>query len=174
MQQDAPLSISRAVTRKPNPTTGKPPKRPAAALTKRVRTAIDAQVFDGLSRAEAAKAAGLSESAVYQALRKPAVLAYWNEQLKVLREGERARNLQRLGEIRDQNENYGAAVRAIQVLEGHGDSQRPGVSVSINVVPGYVMAPPDRPQVIDNEGHLIRNQMVIDAKPLIDNDDVGG
>jgi hypothetical protein len=135
----ATSTVARAVTRRPNPTTGKPPKRPDAALTPRVKAAIHAMIFKGLRRAEAAADAQLSEIALYNALRKPVVLAYWNEQLKVLRESARARNVHVLEEIRDQSGNDMARVAAIKVLEPPAEQRGGGMSLTLNITPGYVI-----------------------------------
>lgn len=167
------LSVSRSVSRKPNPITGKPPRRPEAALTKRIRIAIEAQIFEGLGRKEAAEKAGIAEITLYQALRKPVVLAYWNEQLKVLRESTRARNIQRLEEIRDQNANLNAAVQAVKVLEPE-TGRGPSISIGLNVTAGYVMAPPERPQPGEIRQPLIIDHEAQGHNPLTDHDDVGG
>jgi hypothetical protein len=90
-------------------------------LTPAVRVAIDAMIFERCSRAEACQRAGFSERAFYMALEKPEVAAYWNQQIEMLRTGERARNIQRLAEIRDQDENRNAAVAAVKQLEGPQD-----------------------------------------------------
>jgi hypothetical protein len=108
------------------------------ALTKKIRAAIDQIVFQGLTRADAAKAIGITDNALYQALRKPAVLAYWNEALQVLRTGERPRNLHRLVEIRDQNANLTAAVQAIKLLEPQ-EAQGASISLNVNIQAGYVI-----------------------------------
>jgi hypothetical protein len=91
-------------------------------LTKAVRIAIDALMFDRCTREDACKRAGFTERALYLALAKPEVATYWNAQLQVLRQGERARNLHRLTELREQTSNTAASVKAIQELE-RGDDQ---------------------------------------------------
>ena len=120
--------------------------------------AIDAIMFDRCTREEACKRADFSERALYLALAKPEVAAYWNSQLQVLRQGERARNLHRLTELREQTSNPAAAVKAIQVLEqpddqaaryGFTPGQMPGLTIQI--VSGD--APPKviGPKVIDHD-----------------------
>lgn len=179
MQQEQTLNVARSITRKPNPNTGTVPRNPQKALTKRVKAAIEAQVFEGLGRADAAKKAGLTEASFYQALRKPIVLAYWNAQLEVLRTGERARNLHRLTEIREQGDNLNAAVRAVQVLEQAAEGNRAGgTNININIAPGYVIdlsaEDGSRAQVIDNGEQRFVEPERSEAKPLIGRDDVGG
>lgn len=139
MSEQALSTTSRSFTRKPNslPTDDKR-RRGNGGLTKRVRIAIEAQAFDGLRRAEAAAKAGIAEHTLYQALRKPSVLAFWNECLQVLRTGERARNIHRLTEIREQDENRTAAVQAIKVLEEATESRSNSGSARA-VTPGVVI-----------------------------------
>jgi hypothetical protein len=114
--------------------------RRGGGLTKRVRIAIDAIMFDRCTREEACKRAGFSERALYLALAKPEVAAHWNAQLQVLRQGERARNLHRLTELREQTSNPAASVKAIQELErpddqaaryGFTPGQMPGLTIQI-------------------------------------------
>lgn len=158
---------SRAVTRKPNALTEATKPRRSDGLTRKIRAAIDAQVFEGLKRAEAAKKAGITDNALYQALRKPAPLAYWNECLQVLRTGERARNIIRLTEIRDQDENRTAAVRAVQVLEEAAASKQQQAGSKV-VTPGI--------QIVINANsaeRMMPDQTLIEINPLIDNDAVG-
>jgi hypothetical protein len=83
----------------------------------RLKIAIDRLVWFGDRRADAAAAAGLSDHGLRAALRKGHVLAHLRAELALLREGERPRNVHRLAALRDQDENRGAAVKAIQVLE---------------------------------------------------------
>jgi hypothetical protein len=160
--------IARAVTRKPNPYTGKPPKRPEAALTPRVKTAIAAMVQQGLGRKAAAQAAGLSEESLYQALRKPVVLAHYNAELQVLRTSARARNVHVLEEIRDQSGNDMARVAAIKVLEPAERQGGTTVNVGVSITPGYVIDLSTYPG-----GPQIDHQTQIDANPLIEHSDVG-
>lgn len=91
----------------------------------KLKVAIDAMLYEGARRADAAASAGLTDHAVRAALRKPHVLAYYNAGLVVLRESERARNIHRLIEIRDKAENM-PAVQAIRDLELTPDQARAG------------------------------------------------
>ena len=120
-------------------------RRRKRGLTVAVRTAIDAMLYDRCTRAQACERAGFTERALYLALEKPEVATYWNVGLQVLRAGERAQNLHRLADLRDQDDNRAAAVKAIQVLEmldaeavarPAGLPTTPGVTIRIvNVVP---------------------------------------
>jgi transposase-like protein len=149
--------------RKPNaPTEG---KRRNTALTRKVKAAIDAQVFEGLTRAEAATKAGLSEHSLYDALRKPSVLQYWNECLQVMRTGARARNLHRLEEIRDQDDNYTAAVRAVQILEESADVQRTSAGQRVTQPGVTIYIGSDRPARDADKG-------LIEINPLSEHDNI--
>jgi hypothetical protein len=129
-------------------------RRRKRGLTVAVRTAIDAMLYDRCTRAQACERAGFTERALYLALEKPEVATYFNRGLQVLRAGERAQNLHRLADLRDQDDNRAAAVKAIQVLEmldaeavarPAGVPTTPGVTIRIvNVVPS---AP--RPSTVD-------------------------
>ena len=92
-------------------------RRRKRGLTVAVRTAIDAMLYDRCTRAQACEKAGFTERALYLALEKSEVAEYFNRGLQVLRAGERAQNLHRLADLRDQDDNRAAAVKAIQVLE---------------------------------------------------------
>ena len=128
-------------------------------VTGKLRRALDAMVWQGLTRRAAAEHAGLSEHSLYAALRKPHVKAHLRAELDVLRENERARNIHALIEVRDQTGNQMARVQAVKALEqlseeaqrsgGAGMVQAPGLTVVLNVGPGTQMAQP-APLIIDN------------------------
>jgi len=108
--------------------------------TGKLKIAIDRMVWFGDRRADAATAAGLTDHGLRTALRKRHVLTYLRTELALLREGERPRSLHRLVELRDQDENRNAAVKAIQVLEELTDGPRAAaVSVSLHLQAGYVI-----------------------------------
>lgn len=128
-------------------------KRKNVGLTKRVKLALETLVF-GLPDApqapvtlkQAADAVGLSERAVRAALTKPNVLGYYQQQVRALRDGERANNIRTAIEIRDsttlKESAAGQRVRllAAQRLDADID-QQPGNSVSVNVGIGVQMTP---------------------------------
>lgn len=87
----------------------------------KVRQAIDLLVFEGHHRNDAAKAVGLSPKGLYNQFRRHHVLAYHRATLGALRESARSRNFHRLEQLRDQDDNRAAAVKAIQVLEQISD-----------------------------------------------------
>lgn len=111
--------------------------KPAETLriTGRNKVAIDAMVYEGLNRKDAAAKAGLKDHALYVALSKAHVKAYYMRQLDVLRTSERARNIHTLAEVRDQTSNQMARVQAVKALEQiDGDEVQGGNRV--NSLPG--------------------------------------
>src|SRR6266436_9000636 len=102
------------------------PTRQAAAIegrskrlrvTGKLRTAIEAMIWEGLPRKEAAEKAGLADSSLRFALRKTHVLAHHNAELAALRTSLRARNVHRLDTIADTSGNDMARVASIKALE---------------------------------------------------------
>ena len=112
-QQTTGTSIAATTNRKSDALTQPKPDK----ITRKVRAAIDAMVWQGLPRAEAATAAGMREHSLYKALRKPPVKAAYLRELDVLRTSERARNFHALLAVRDQTDNQQARVNAVKVLE---------------------------------------------------------
>jgi hypothetical protein len=108
-------------------------------VTGKLKTAIDRMVWFGDKRLDAATAAALTDHGLRTALRKPHVLAYLRSELALLREGERPRNLHRLAALRDQDDNRGAAVAAIKVLEQLTDDPRAPVGITLNLQAGFVI-----------------------------------
>ena len=112
-------------------------KTPPLRITRRVKEVIDAMVSNGLGYSEAATEAGLTPRAMRMALNKPHVLAYYKAQCQVLRGATTARNIHRLCEIRDAENNM-PAVNAVRLLEQISDEQTnkpnsasPGVTIRI-------------------------------------------
>jgi hypothetical protein len=127
-------------------------------VTGKLKTAVDAMVWLGLRRKEAAEHAGMKHKGIEAALSKPHVKQYYLSQLEVLRTSERARNIHRLTEIRDKADNM-PAVNAIKMLEqideassaaGGAQSRSPGVVVIVQTVAAHAPQAPNPVQVIDN------------------------
>jgi hypothetical protein len=127
-------------------------------VTGKNRAAIDAMVWEGLKRSDAAQKAGLKDHALYVALTKPHVKAYYMQQLDVLRTSERARNIHTLTDVRDQTSNQMARVHAVKVLEQIGDDEQaargvqamPGLQIVIVQGPATrIAADTSQNQVID-------------------------
>jgi hypothetical protein len=125
-------------------------------VTGKLKVALDAMVWQGARRAEAAQIGGITDHSLRSALNKPHVKRYYLAQLEVLRTSERARNIHRLREIRDAANNM-PAVQAIRDLERApddaqiaGGAARSAPGVTIVVMTGT--AAPTQAQVIDVTG----------------------
>lgn len=130
------------------------PPKPSRELrvTGKVRAAIDAMVWRGLKRADAAQQAGLKDNSLYVALSRPDVKSYYLGQLEVLRTSERARNIHRLVEIRDKADNM-PAVNAIKMLEQLADE--PANAARAQQSPGLVIVVQGDAQVVAAQRELI-------------------
>jgi hypothetical protein len=127
-------------------------RRRPRGLTRAIRTAIDSIIFDRRNRADACEKAGITQRALYLALEKMEVAAYWQRQTDVLRTGERARNIHRLVEIRDAANNM-PAVNSIKTMMQIEDDSRTAHTYGGQVVPGMtinIITPPNAmPKPID-------------------------
>ena len=92
-------------------------------VTGRLRSALVEMIWKGSRRADAAKAAGMTDHSLREALRKPHVKAWYLQELRVLRESERPRTFHRLCDLRDQDANRNAAVAASRTLEQISDAE---------------------------------------------------
>lgn len=109
-------------------------------ISAKVRTAVDAMVWQGLKRADAAELAGLKDNSLYVAFMKPEVKAYYLQQCDVLRTSGRARRIHRLEAMLEQSDNKAAVINAALALESIGQDQvsanaaqsaQPGVIIQI-------------------------------------------
>jgi hypothetical protein len=138
-------------------------------ITGRLRAAIEAMVWDGASRAEAALVAGMTDHSVRAALKKSHVLAYYRAECEVLRESGRAKRLHRLEELAAQDENKNAAVAAIKVAEQLGEDEnvrRAGVTVMPGLVIRLISGSPASPVARDITPRELPAPTVIDAQPI--------
>jgi hypothetical protein len=121
MTDKAPPQSRKLVPQKVGPVDKR--RRPRG-LTKAIRTAIDTLIHDRCTRDQACEKAGISERALYLALQKPEVAAYWNGQIDVLRTAERPASLFALIEVRDGvgHSNAMARVNAAKSLLDQGDA----------------------------------------------------
>jgi hypothetical protein len=114
----------------------------------RLQTALNLMIFGGDNRValpwnEAAKSAHFSVQAMRKAIAKPHVQQYLRAQRQVLIAAISGQNPARLAQLRDQDENRGAAVRAAQAIEQIGAAEQarpsnfamPGFCVQIINVP---------------------------------------
>lgn len=109
-------------------------------VTGKLRTAIEAMVWQGIARDDAARTAGLVPKSLYNAFRKHHVKAFYLAELDVLRTSARARNIHVLEEVRDQTGNQMARVNAVKALEqldnveiASGSHARPA-GLTINII----------------------------------------
>lgn len=136
------------------------PSKEAKSLkvTGKNKAAIDLMVWEGLKRADAAAKAGLKDHALYVALTKPHVKQYYMTQLDVLRTSERARNIHRAVEIREQTTNQMASIQAIKLLEQISDdapTTRGAVSLPGLVIVVNTGTPLTQPPTIDADMKVI-------------------
>ncbi|MEH2468845.1 glycyl-tRNA synthetase (class II) [Nitrobacteraceae bacterium AZCC 2161] len=116
-------------------------------VTGKLKVALDLMVWSGKRRAEAAEEAGLADSSLRFALRKPHVLAHYNGELAALRTSLRARNVHRLDGIADSSGNDMARVSAIKAMETLADQADAVAKPSQQQVPGMII-------VINNGGSM--------------------
>lgn len=160
-------------------------KRKRIGLTKRIRAAIDTLVWGKDEQVVgweiAAAAGGISVRSLRDAINKPAVLAYYREQMRALREGHRPANIHTAAEIRDdpalKKTAAGQRVRlAAAALLDADLTQGPNavsVNVGVNVVtPGYVMDLREPDQMPVKPVHKITHLDAHDTNALITLEDV--
>jgi hypothetical protein len=113
----------------------------------KLKTALDVMLYQGSCRADAAKAAGMTDHGLREAMKKPHVKRYYSEGLDVLRTSARARNIFALERVRDTSDNGMAVVSAAKALEGLAADEEsrptikeiPGLQIVI-VAPGASVA----------------------------------
>jgi hypothetical protein len=115
-----PQHVAFAAQPPPLPTPERP--RRTQRVGKKLFHAIELIVFEGKELGEAAAAAGLTTYTLRQAFARPHVLAHLRERREVLRAAASGKNILRLCEIRDAENNM-PAVNAIKVLEGLDEEQ---------------------------------------------------
>jgi hypothetical protein len=125
-------------------------------VTPKMESAIRGIVEDNLSRAEAAKLAGLSDEAVRKAIREnPAVRALYSAALKELREFAKAKALHTLINECD-GPNASARVAAARTLLEENATATPGNGMA--QIPGFTI------QIINTRAS--QQPMPIDVTPL--------
>lgn len=124
-------------------------------VTGKLAAAIDFMIEEGLPWDKAAVKAELTVRAMRLALNRPHVVSYLKAKREVFRVHASTANIQRLVQMRDQDENKMAAVTAIKALEQIGESEQvsrgsqalPGLQIVI--VQGAVV-PTDKPMITVN------------------------
>lgn len=137
-------------------------------LTPKNREAIEAMVYEGLKRSDAAERVGLTDHALRTALTKPHVLAYLNQCMEVLRTGLRPRALHTMGELLE-TKNESVKFKAAEYLDGlNRGSHTVGATQvnvqvnnhqTVNVTPGYAidLRPDERDQIGHQEQHVVKS-----------------
>lgn len=120
--------------------TGAKPYLVPKSLKPRIRKAITAMVFDGLTRPEAAAAVGISDNWLYQQLKRPEALKHYKIECEVLRTGQRHKNIHKAIAIRDANESGRTSIEAMKFIEKDYDesSGNPRVNFNVLIQPGYI------------------------------------
>jgi hypothetical protein len=102
-------------------TTGKSAKQadksPKNGIGGRLKTALDDMVWNGTPWEQAARKANLTVRSMRMSMQKGHVLRYIRDQRGVVLAQESSRNLARLVELRDQDENRNAAVASARTIE---------------------------------------------------------
>lgn len=140
---------------------GVPERRMATGLSRKRLALIDAMVFDGLSRKDAAAKIGITDRASRYALGHPLVMSYYRKQLEVLRQSEKPKSVHRLAELRDQKDSQRIAFEAAREL-GREPVSSPVINlgIGVNVQPGYV---------INAGGYGADAQRILDASGSVKN-----
>jgi hypothetical protein len=116
-------------------------------VTGKLKVAIDAMVWEGARRQDAAEKAGLKDHSLRAALKKPHVLRYYHVELGVLRESVRAKNFHRLDDIANEAGNGMARVAAIKTMEAiSNDPSGPVVRLGGGARAGYAIDLSDDPK----------------------------
>ena len=138
---------------------------PKGRISAKLRKALTLMVEHGLTRRNAAEGAGLTDHALYCALRKPHVAALRSELMRVIRESEASRSISRLAALADGAESEHVRFKSNELLLGI-DGITPivrsqNVHAHVHTMPGLTIihstpdAGSDDPNVIDAEAEEI-------------------
>jgi hypothetical protein len=112
-------------------------------------------VHEGLHYDEAAKRVGMTVRNARKALRKPFVLKFLKEERRYLLHAIRSETPRRLKQLRDQDENRAAAVRAADLIEHLDEAaertsapRMPGIVIQIVAAPAEKVLPRPTPGVV--------------------------
>jgi hypothetical protein len=114
---------------------------PDQGLTVKVKEAIDLMVTTGASRAECAAMVGMSDGALYRALKVDNVRSYFDQSLMVFKTSLRPRAVHKLGHLMDKAESERVQLEAAKYLEGMGNAGgiQINLGVQTNISPGYMV-----------------------------------
>lgn len=137
----------------------KPDRSAPMRVTGRLKRALDKMIWEGLTRDQAAEAAGLTRHALYCALRKAHVLMHFRGELGTLRESTRAKNFHRLDGIAETSGNDMARVAAIKTMEAISDEQQAQRASSAS--PGVTI------RIVNQVAALTPPSSVVDVTPMV-------
>ena len=103
---------------------------------------IEAMVYEGLTRQEAAAQVQMTDRAARYAMADRAVMNAYQGALKILRESERPKSFHRLAALRDQDKSLKVSLDASKALafDDHGGPViNVGVGVNVAIQPGYIV-----------------------------------
>ncbi len=135
----------------------------------KLKIALDEMLFKGSRRADAAKAAGMTDHGLREAMKKAHVKQYYSEGLYLLRESERPRNILALAEVRDTSDNAMARVSAAKALEQLADPVLPGGAGGGRARAGWCVDLGEPAGVVIRIHH--HEPMVDVTPPVIEHDD---
>lgn len=136
-----------------------------------IRRAIEFMVHEGQKRSIAAQNAGITDDALRKAMLKPEVLAFLNDQQRVLRTSARARSIARIDQLADDAESEHVKLQSnvfLLGIEGIAAVQRTENTHNLNVqVPGLciMIAPRMGEQLIHNQENQVGSANAINALP---------
>lgn len=159
-----PRSLTPNLDRRRNPTL--PPR--AKELLRLMVWGDDRTGAGPMSLQQAAAVMGIDVRTARNYFGLPLARSEYNRLLQVLRDGERARNVHRAVQIRDQDGNLTAAVAALKWLEPADEARNLNINVGVQVSAGYVI------DLTEPGGGRQLHRLATDgAKPLIEHEDVG-
>jgi hypothetical protein len=140
-------------------------------ITAKVREAVRLMVEEALTRADAAQKAGITDHALYCAMRKPHVIQYRTRLFEVLRTSEAARTIGRAAKLADKAESEHVRLQANTWLAGiEGISpvtKTENTSTHRHLVAGLVIVRGPEPviaepaRLIDGQVHEVRKPKAI-------------
>lgn len=140
-------------------------------VTGKLLVALNAMIWEGKKRSEAAAIAGISEHSLYKALRRPPVRAHYLREIEVLRTSGKARRIHRLEELSEQDDNKQAAINAIRALDQLEDdasiSRRTGFAASPGFIINIINAPGQGDMRAPNVREAERPMITTHGAPLV-------
>lgn len=152
-----------------------PAKVRKARISANVKAAIGLMVNEGRSRADAAKACGITDDWLYRALERPECRSYRNHLMQVLRESEASRTIFRAAKLADGAESEHVKLQAnswLAGLEGISPvSKSENVNITKSLTPGLTVnffmngAPGDDAHVLSEHARQLGSSQQINGLP---------